>query len=98
MQTSLSMWKIKLAPWKPCTNSVTVLLCTKGNVFVFLFQLSKMQKKLEVLELNIPAKHPCPDLLSHAGGLPGSMNRVAYISEAQQSPFTAWSYAHHCQT
>lgn len=51
------MRKTKLAPWKPSTNSVTMLLCTKGHIFVSLFQLSKMQKELEIpdfTQLNIP--------------------------------------------
>lgn len=45
-----------------------------------------------------PVTHPCPDLLSHAGELPGSRKRETYISEVQRSSFTAWVYAHRCQT
>lgn len=45
-----------------------------------------------------PAKHLCPGLLSHAGELPGTRKREPYISEVEQSSFTAWAYAHHCQT
>lgn len=45
-----------------------------------------------------PAKYPYPDLFSHAGELPGTRKRDTYISEGQQSSFTAWAYAHRCQT